>query len=197
VEGRRATQPGGLNASRGFGSNPLIGSLIWVDERYARRRGVVLAVLLARILERGPVCVDGVSLTVIRKTSTELAFSVMPETYRQTTMGRCGFGSRVNLERSLRAEDRLSGHVVRGVVEGTGTLAARAGDGDAVCLPAPTCMRRGERTTPPAPTPTRRSATWRSDSATLASASRSSTRSQRDNSDRARHPGRDACLAAI
>jgi riboflavin synthase len=80
------------------------------------------------------VALDGVDLTVTEITGTELAFNVMPETYRQTTMGRYRAGSRVNLERSLRAEDRLSGHVVRGVVEGTGTLAARAGDGDAVIL---------------------------------------------------------------
>jgi riboflavin synthase len=67
-------------------------------------------------------------------TGTELAFNVMPETYRHTAMGRYRAGSRVNLERSVRAQDRVSGHIVRGVVEGTGTLVARSSDGDAVIL---------------------------------------------------------------
>jgi riboflavin synthase len=81
------------------------------------------------------VALDGVDLTVMEITGTELAFNVMPETYRHTAMGRYRAGSRVNLERSVRAQDRLSGHIVRGVVEGTGTLVARSSDGDAVIVP--------------------------------------------------------------
>lgn len=80
------------------------------------------------------IAVDGVDLTVTELRGGEMSFGVMPETYRRTTLGRLGTGSRVNLERSLRAGDRLSGHVVRGVVEATGTLAGRRDDGDAVVL---------------------------------------------------------------
>jgi len=58
----------------------------------------------------------------------------MPETFRQSTLGRAAPGICVNLERSLRPQDRISGHIVRGVVEGTGVLAARADDGDAIIL---------------------------------------------------------------
>jgi riboflavin synthase len=80
------------------------------------------------------VAIDGVDLTVVQITPTELRFNVMPETYRQSTLGGLAAGTRVNLERSLRAEDRLSGHVVRGVVEDTGHLVARQEDGDATIL---------------------------------------------------------------
>jgi len=65
---------------------------------------------------------------------TELSFNVMAETYRVTTLGRLGTRSRVNLERAMRAEDRLSGHVVRGVVEGTGRIEAWHNDGDSLIM---------------------------------------------------------------
>ena len=58
----------------------------------------------------------------------------MPETYRQTTLGLLREGRRVNLERSVRAADRLSGHVVRGVVEGMGRVCERCSDGDATVI---------------------------------------------------------------
>src|SRR4051794_28865096 len=80
------------------------------------------------------IAVDGVDLTVSEIAGDTMSFQVMPETVRQTTLARLREGVRVNLERSLRAADRLSGHIVRGVVEGTGTVDARRDDGDAVIM---------------------------------------------------------------
>jgi hypothetical protein len=51
-----------------------------------------------------------------------------------TTLSSLRPGSRVNFERSLRAGDRLSGHVVRGVVEGVGRVEAVRQDGDAAIV---------------------------------------------------------------
>src|SRR5262249_22888143 len=84
--------------------------------------------------------VDGADLTVAEMKGTELSFNVMAETYRVTTLGRLGTRSRVNLERAMRAEDRLSGHVVRGVVEGTGRIEAWRHDGDSLIM---TCSAPG------------------------------------------------------
>jgi riboflavin synthase len=80
------------------------------------------------------IAVDGVDLTVTAIGGGALTFSVMPETYRLTTLSLLQPGSRVNLERSLRASDRLSGHVVRGVVEGVGRIEARRRDGDSTIV---------------------------------------------------------------
>jgi riboflavin synthase len=80
------------------------------------------------------VAVDGVDLTLTEIAADGLRFNVMPETYRLTTLGEAAPGRRVNLERSVRAADRLSGHIVRGVVEGVGVVASRADDGDAVIM---------------------------------------------------------------
>jgi len=78
------------------------------------------------------IAVDGVDLTIAAMRPADMTFDVMPETYRCTNLGTLRAGSRVNLERSVRSEDRLSGHVVRGVVEGTGELASLVPDGAAV-----------------------------------------------------------------
>jgi riboflavin synthase len=80
------------------------------------------------------IAVDGVDLTVTAIIGRTLRFEVMPETYRQTTLTRLRRGNTVNLERSVRAADRLSGHVVRGVVEGLGRVEDRRQDGDATLI---------------------------------------------------------------
>lgn len=78
------------------------------------------------------IAIDGVDLTVTEIADGVMSFNVMPETFRMTALARLGRGSRVNLERSLRAGDRLSGHIVRGVVEGTGRIESMVEDGDAI-----------------------------------------------------------------
>ena len=78
------------------------------------------------------IAIDGVDLTVFDMNDNRLSFNVMPESYRRATLGRLRPGHKVNLERSVRAEDRMSGHVVRGVVEGTGRLKGRRAEGDAI-----------------------------------------------------------------
>jgi riboflavin synthase len=56
----------------------------------------------------------------------------MPETYRRSNLGELKPGDVVNLERSVRPTDRLSGHIVRGVVEGVGTLDSFTPEGEAI-----------------------------------------------------------------
>ena len=56
----------------------------------------------------------------------------MPETYRRSNLGGLAAGAPVNLGRSLTLATRLSGHLVRGVVEATGTLESLTPEGDAL-----------------------------------------------------------------
>jgi riboflavin synthase len=58
--------------------------------------------------------------------------NLMPETYRRSNLGELKPGDLVNLERSVRPMDRLSGHIVRGVVEGIATLDSMTPEGEAV-----------------------------------------------------------------
>jgi riboflavin synthase len=78
------------------------------------------------------IAINGVDLTVAKMDGDAFFANVMPETYRRSNLRNLVLGDRVNLERSLRATDRLSGHVVRGVVEGTGRLASLTSEADAI-----------------------------------------------------------------
>jgi riboflavin synthase len=76
--------------------------------------------------------IDGVCLTVVGwhgADDVDIDFDVMGETLKRSAIGDRAVGDRVNLERAVRADARLDGHVVQGHVDGTGVLVTRtAGD---------------------------------------------------------------------
>ncbi|MCB7137549.1 riboflavin synthase [Cellulosimicrobium marinum] len=73
------------------------------------------------------IAVDGVCLTVTGLGGDgSFTADVMPESLRRTALGDLVAGSRVNLERAVRADARLGGHVVQGHVDGVGVLVSRA-----------------------------------------------------------------------
>jgi riboflavin synthase len=76
------------------------------------------------------VCVSGVCLTVVAREAGSFEVDVSAETLRRSTLGKLGPGDRVNLERSLRLNDRLSGHLVFGHVDGIGKLLSVTPEGD-------------------------------------------------------------------
>jgi len=65
---------------------------------------------------------------------------VMGETLRHSSLKSLSPGTPVNLERSVRLEDRLGGHLVQGHTDGTGTIQSRVSHADwdvvRVSLPA-------------------------------------------------------------
>ncbi|MFN8627221.1 MAG: riboflavin synthase [Candidatus Binatia bacterium] len=80
------------------------------------------------------IAINGVDLTVAGLDGDTFQANVMPETYRRSNLGLLKPGDPVNLERSVRPADRLSGHIVRGVVEGTAAIASTQSEGDAVIV---------------------------------------------------------------
>jgi len=68
------------------------------------------------------VSLNGVCLTVIKKSPGILAFEVMPETLKVSNLGFLKPCSKVNLERSLKIGSRLSGHFVTGHVDCMGVI---------------------------------------------------------------------------
>lgn len=74
------------------------------------------------------IAVAGACLTVAEILPTGFAADVSGETLRLTTLGRLAAGDRVNLERALRAGDRLGGHLVSGHIDGIGCVRAVAPD---------------------------------------------------------------------
>jgi riboflavin synthase len=73
---------------------------------------------------------SGVCLTVIRRDGDHVTMDVSPETLRVTALGGLAPGRPVNLERSLRADGRLGGHIVQGHVDGVGSIQAIADEGE-------------------------------------------------------------------
>jgi riboflavin synthase len=78
------------------------------------------------------IAINGVDLTVAEINGDAFFANLMPETYRRSNLGELAPGDLVNLERSVRPDDRLSGHIVRGVVEGTGILESMTPEGEAI-----------------------------------------------------------------
>lgn len=78
---------------------------------------------LCRELRTGEsISVDGTCLTVVRAGNGWFEIDISPETLRRTVAGERAAGSRVNLERAVRAGDRLGGHLVQGHVDGVGRV---------------------------------------------------------------------------
>ncbi|MET8334502.1 riboflavin synthase [Streptosporangium canum] len=71
------------------------------------------------------IAVNGVCLTVVEVDGEVFTADVMKETLDRSCLGALRPGSRVNLERAVRADQRLGGHIVQGHVDGTGVLLSR------------------------------------------------------------------------
>jgi riboflavin synthase len=54
--------------------------------------------LLAYVVEKGSIAIDGISLTVARLNDSEITIGLIPETLQRTTLGKCAVGDAVNIE---------------------------------------------------------------------------------------------------
>jgi len=68
------------------------------------------------------IAINGTDLTVTTRAGASLRFEMVQETASITNLGQLRPGSRVNLERALRADGRYDGHIVQGHVDGTAAI---------------------------------------------------------------------------
>ena len=68
------------------------------------------------------ICVSGVCLTAIKVEDDGFWVEAVGATLEKTTFSKMQLSSSVNLERSMRLNDRLGGHFVQGHTNGTGTI---------------------------------------------------------------------------
>jgi riboflavin synthase len=80
------------------------------------------------------IAVNGCCLTVTGHSDACIDFDAVQETLDRTALGGLAPGSRVNLERALRADSRLDGHIVQGHVDGIGRVQRLERDADDVRL---------------------------------------------------------------
>ena len=85
------------------------------------------------------IAVNGVCLTVTGILGGTFTADVMGETLSRSALGSLTAGAPVNLERSARLADRISGHLVQGHVDATATIISRtpAGHWDQVRISLP------------------------------------------------------------
>jgi riboflavin synthase len=77
------------------------------------------------------IAVNGACLTVERVVKGGFQVHVIETTAGRTLFGEYASGRRVNLERAVRAADRLGGHLVQGHVDGVAAVARAERRGDA------------------------------------------------------------------
>ena len=75
-----------------------------------------------KLKEGDSVAVNGVCLTVKKVQRDEYFFDISGETIKRTNIDTLKVGNRVNLEPALKPDDMLSGHIVQGHIDGTGTI---------------------------------------------------------------------------
>ena len=76
------------------------------------------------------ISVNGACLTVVSANDREISFDISGETLKKTTLREARAGRTVNLERSLKAGQDISGHFVLGHVDGTGLVERLERSGD-------------------------------------------------------------------
>jgi riboflavin synthase len=104
----------------------IVEELARVQSISKRPNSTLLAVKANRVLADvnigDSVAVNGVCLTVVKKERQVLLFEAIPQTLRMTNLSNLKVSEQVNLERSLKVGDRLSGHFVSGHIDCTGTI---------------------------------------------------------------------------
>jgi riboflavin synthase len=97
-----------------------------VEAIEARAAGVRMRFACSRVMEDAfpgsSIAVNGACLTALDPDARGFSADLAPETLQRTNLGDLHPLTLVNLERPLAVGARLSGHIVQGHVDGTGTL---------------------------------------------------------------------------
>ena len=88
------------------------------------------AIPFTEIHEGDSIAVDGVCLTVTSREQEAFHADASLETLNVTTLNGKSVNDRVNLERAMRVDSRLGGHIVMGHVDGVGRIEAIKSAGD-------------------------------------------------------------------
>lgn len=103
-----------------------------VVEAAGSRLSIGCSHVLSDLTLGASIAVNGVCLTAVEIRSDGFSADLAPETLERSNLNDLIPGERVNLERPLTLQTRLSGHIVQGHVDGTGSIRAfrELGDGN-------------------------------------------------------------------
>jgi riboflavin synthase len=112
-----------------------MGAITVLGKTLAGTKLTILASIVMGDLKIGDsVSVNGTCLTVISRSDRDFSVEVSPETLSVTTLGLLNPGTPVNLERAMRLNERIGGHLVAGHVDGIGVIRSRHQDANAIIL---------------------------------------------------------------
>ncbi len=110
-----------------------VGTVVALDRKGELARiGIEAPAILEGVRVGDSIAVNGTCLTVTRLAPPRVDFDAVRETLEVTALGALEVGSTVNLERAMRADGRLDGHIVQGHVDATGTVRSLERQGDDV-----------------------------------------------------------------
>ncbi len=103
-----------------------LGEIVAIEPQADAARLSVRGKLVTEDARHGEsIAVNGVCLTVVDVDGDVFTADVMKETLDRSSLGAVEPGTWVNLERAVRVEQRLGGHIVQGHVDGTGVVLSR------------------------------------------------------------------------
>ncbi len=110
-----------------------MGAVTVLRKTLAGARLTILASTVLDDLKIGDsVSVNGICLTVVSRSERDFSVEVSPETLSVTTLGGFAVGMPVNLERAMKLNERIGGHLVAGHVDGVGVIRSRQQDSNAI-----------------------------------------------------------------
>jgi riboflavin synthase len=110
-----------------------MGAITMMEKTLAGTKMTVLASTVLSDLKIGDsISVNGICLTVVSKGERDFSVDASPETLSVTTLGQLLPGTPVNLERPMKLNERIGGHLVAGHVDGVGTVRSRQQEGNAI-----------------------------------------------------------------
>lgn len=112
-----------------------IGTVLKVIEGECGKIGIKCNKIIEDINIGDSIAVNGVCLTVTsfeKTTKKSFTADVMAETMRRTNLGMLSTGSKVNLERAMKANGRFGGHIVSGHIDGRGKIESFKAEKNAV-----------------------------------------------------------------
>ena len=100
-----------------------LGSVARISRRGNNTLFEISAIRVKEDAHRGDsIAVNGACLTVVDNDSRALTFEVIPQTLKVTNLGSLRVSDQVNLERSLKLGERVSGHFVTGHIDCIGII---------------------------------------------------------------------------
>ena len=103
-----------------------IGKVEKISKNTKNRSAIQLTVNLGKYVKGlkigQSIALNGVCLTATKLSKSNCVFEMIEETTKKTDLGNLKPGGIVNIERSLKAGDRLEGHFVLGHVDGVGII---------------------------------------------------------------------------